>query len=338
MKAMVLKSPAKLSQEDIAYPVPGEGETLVRITYSGVCGTDLKIFQGSIPVDYPRIMGHEMIGEVAKVGDARNVEIGSRVIIDPVVYCGQCHLCQIGQENLCTAGFLLGRDRNGGFAEFMVAPPAAVFPLPDSISGETAPLIQVMTTCLHAQRLVDIFPGESVVVLGLGVAGQLHIQLAKARGAHPVIGITRSPERRALAETLGADFTLAPDENTNAQVLDMTAGRGADIVIESAGAVPVLAEAINMARIGGRLLLFGIYTANEATLPFYQLYFKELSIVCARAARREDYPACIDLVSCGAVQLDPLISHVLPLGDLEHALTMLGQRDDERMKVILNHQ
>ena len=337
MKAMVLKSPAELTQEELAYPSPGDGETLVRVTHSGVCGTDLKIYQGAIPVDYPRIMGHEMIGEVVEVGDAQGVKVGSRVIIDPVVYCGQCHHCKIGQENLCPTGFLLGRDRNGGFAEYMLAPSGAIFPLPDNISDETAPLIQVMTTCLHAQRRVDIVRGESVVVIGLGVAGQLHVQLAKAGGAYPVVGITRSPERRALAEKMGADFTLAPGDDANDLVLEMTNGRGADLVIESVGAVSVLAEAIKMARIGGRLLLFGIYTATEAALPFYQLYFKELSIINARAARREDYPACIDLVSSAAVQLDPLISHVLPLDELEQAITMLEKRDDQRMKVILNH-
>lgn len=338
MKAMVLKAPSELVQEDRAQPVPGPGETLVRITYSGVCGTDLKIYQGAIPVDYPRIMGHEMIGEVVEVGDDQGVAVGTRVIIDPVLYCGTCHVCQIGQEHLCPTGFVLGRDLNGGFAEFMVAPSAAIFELPENISGETAPLIQVMTTCLHAQRLVDIFPGESVVVVGLGVAGQLHVQLAKARGAYPVIGITRSPVRRQLAEKLGADFTFAPGDAANDQILQLTGGRGADLVIESVGAVAVLAEAMKLARIGGRLLLFGIYTAKEATLPFYQMYFKELAIINARAAKREDYPGCIDLVSRGEVQLDPLVSHVLPLDELERAITMLGERDDQRMKVIMSHR
>lgn len=338
MKAMILTSPAELHEADLARPAPVDGETLVRVTHSGVCGTDLKIYQGGIPVDYPRVMGHEMIGEVVEGGRAPGIEAGSRVIIDPVIYCGRCHHCRIGQENLCPSGFLLGRDRDGGFAEYTLAPSAAVFPLPDNISSEAAPLIQVMTTCLHAQRLANIVPAESVVVMGLGVSGQLHVQLAKARGARPVVGITRSPERRALAERLGADFTLPPGPDAKERVLEITAGRGADLVIESVGAVAMLAEAIEIARTGGRLLLFGIYTARQAELPFYQLYFKELSLVAARAARREDYPDCIELVGSGAVQLDPLISHVLPLRQLERAITMLEERDERRMKVILTHR
>jgi L-iditol 2-dehydrogenase len=337
MKAIVLRAPRQLVQEDIECPPLREGGTLVRLTHSGVCGTDLKIYQGGIPVNYPRIMGHEMVGEVVEVGDAKGVESGARVIIDPVVFCGQCHHCLSGQENLCPDGYLLGRDRDGGFSEYMLAPSNAVFPLPDNISDSSAPLIQVMTTCHHAQRLVEIIPGEAVVVLGLGVAGKLHVQLAKARGAEPVIGVTGSPKRRSMAEQLGADVTLAPDDDVPDTVRKLTDGRGADLVIESAGAVSTLAQAIDLARLGGRLLLFGIYTVDEAALPFYQLYFKELAIINARAAKREDYPACIDLVSNGQVELESMISHVLPLNELDRAITMLGERDEQRMKVILDH-
>ena len=334
---MVLKSPGSLVQEEVEHPLAKDGTTLVRITHSGVCGTDLKIYQGSIPVDYPRIMGHEMIGEVAEVGGALGVKTGSRVIIDPVFYCGHCYQCHRRQESLCPQGYILGRDQDGGFLDYLRVPSDAVFLLPDNISGQVAPLIQVLTTAVHAQRLVDIFPGESVVVLGLGVAGQLHMQLAKARGAYPVIGITRSSQRRALAKKLGADFTLAPGDDVKDKVFELTKGVGADVVIETVGVLPVLANAIDYARIGGRLLLFGIYTAREANLPFYDLYFKELALINARAARREDFPSAIGMVSRGDVQLDSMVSHVLPLIELDRAIEMLAERDDQRMKVILDH-
>jgi len=335
MKAMVLTGPQNLVRGEVATPVPAPGKTLVRVTQSGVCGTDLKIFQGGIPVDYPRIMGHEMIGEVVE-GDGP-LPSGARVIIDPVVFCGHCFHCRNGQEHLCPDGHVLGRDRDGGFADYILAPSDAVFALPDTVASREAPLIQVLTTCLHGQRLVDVFPGQAVVVLGLGVAGQLHVQLAKARGAYPVIGITRSPARRALAEQLGADVTLAPGDDVGARVAELTDGRGADLVIESVGQLAVLAQAVDLARIGGRLLLFGIYTGDEAKLPFYQLYYKELAIINARAARRQDYPASIDLVGRAVVRLGPMVSHVLPVGELARAITMLAERDDHRMKVILDH-
>src|ERR1700681_4621802 len=187
MKAMLLRAPSDLALTDVALPQVPAGHVLVRITHSGLCGTDLKIYKGAIPAQYPLIMGHEMVGEVVG-GETRvetNAEIrrGDRVIIDPVLFCGTCFHCRIGQTNLCPAGGLIGREINGGFAEYAAVAASQVFRLPDSIDSRIAPLIQVATTCLHAQRLTSLSLGESVAVIGLGVSGQLHVQLAKARGA-----------------------------------------------------------------------------------------------------------------------------------------------------------
>jgi 2-desacetyl-2-hydroxyethyl bacteriochlorophyllide A dehydrogenase len=336
MKAMVLTAPGELVLEEVARPARGLRDVLVRVTHSGICGTDYKIFNGSIPVRYPRIMGHEMAGEVVDAGDAP-FRPGDRVIIDPELWCGVCFHCRIGQTHLCPNGSLLGRDANGGFAEFLAAPATHVFPLPDAIDRRSAPMIQVLTTCLHAQRQIDIFPGEYVVVLGLGVTGQLHVQLAKARGA-TVIGVTRSADKRALAETLGADLTIAGDEQTVQRVREATESRGPDVVIETTGVVPQLASAVNMVRSGGRILMFGIITAKEGALPFYDLYYKELSLINARVAKSEDYPGSIDLVQRGQVRLEPLVSDVMSLGDLKAAIGMLGSEGGaQRMKIVLEH-
>src|ERR1700674_5455681 len=278
MKAMVLRAPRDLEIADVVRPVPSHDQVLVRVTHSGVCGTDLKIYDGGIPVRYPLIMGHEIVGELIE-GDDDRVRRGDRVLIDPVLFCGECFQCQAGRTNLCPHGGLLGRDANGGFSEYVVAPRSHVFRLQDAIDSRQAPLIQVLTTCLHAQRLVKILPGQSVVVLGLGVTGQIHLQLAKAQGAHPIIGISRSMWKRRLAEELGAEITLAAGADSVRGVSDVTEGRGADLVIESTGKVSSISDGISMARLGATLLLFGITTATEGALPFYQFYFKELVIV-----------------------------------------------------------
>ena len=336
MRAMVLTAPGELVQEEVARPARAAGDVLVRVTHSGICGTDYKIFNGSIPVRYPRIMGHEMAGEVVEAGSGL-LRPGDMVIVDPELYCGACFHCRIGQTHLCPNGLLLGRDANGGFAEYLAAPATHVFKLPDGIDRRAAPMIQVLTTCLHAQRQIDIFPGESVVVLGLGVTGQLHVQLAKARGA-TVIGVTRSADKRALAETLGADMTVPGDADTVAKVRQATEGRGPDVVIETTGVVQQLASAVNMTRSGGRILMFGIITAKEGALPFYDLYYKELSLINARVAKSEDYPGAIGLVQRGQVRLDPLISDVMALGDLKAAIGMLGaDGGGQRMKIVLEH-
>ena len=239
---MVLRAPWELEADDVSAPAPDPGHVLVRMTHSGICGTDFKIYSGAIPVSYPRVMGHEMAGEVVDAGGAGSFRAGDRVIVDPELYCGACFHCRIGQTHLCPKGMLIGRDTNGGFAEYVAAPASQVFGLPDSIDSRTAPLIQVLTTCLHAQRQIEIFPGESVVVFGLGVTGQLHVQLAKARGASPVIGVTRSADKRALAERLGADLTIPGGEGAIERVRDATQGRGADVVIETTGVLPSVAS------------------------------------------------------------------------------------------------
>jgi len=337
MKAMVLRAPLELVQDEVARPGLNASHVLVRITHSGVCGTDFKIYSGAIPVSYPRIMGHEMVGEVVEASDLDEFRPGDRVIIDPELYCGACFHCRIGQTHLCPHGKLIGRDTNGGFAEYVTAPASHVFRVPESIESRTAPLIQVLTTCLHAQRQVNIFPGESVVVLGLGVTGQLHVQLAKARGASPVIGVTRSAEKRELAQELGADLTVPVGEGAANNIREATEGRGADVIIETTGVLPSLAAAIAMARFGGRLLLFGIITAKEGELPFYDLYFKELAVINSRVAKSEDYPSSINLVERGIVRLEPLVSNVMPLGELKTAIGMLGSESGQRMKIILEH-
>jgi 2-desacetyl-2-hydroxyethyl bacteriochlorophyllide A dehydrogenase len=337
MKAMVLKAPRELVPDEVARPGPDASRVLIRVTHSGICGTDFKIYSGAIPVSYPRIMGHEMVGRVVDAGDAGRFASGDRVIVDPELYCGACFHCRIGQTHLCPHGMLVGRDADGGFAEYVAAPASHVFRLPDSIDSRTAPLIQVLTTCLHAQRQVNIFPAESVVVFGLGVTGQLHVQLAKARGASPVIGVTRSAAKRELAEKLGADLTVPGGDGAVEQVREATEGRGADVIIETTGVLASVAAAVAMARAGGRLLLFGIITAKEGALPFYDLYFKELALVSARVAKSEDYPAALALVEREQIKLGPLVSDVMPLAELDTAIGMLGSDSARRMKIILDH-
>ncbi|HVA93621.1 MAG TPA: alcohol dehydrogenase catalytic domain-containing protein [Candidatus Dormibacteraeota bacterium] len=333
---MVLRAPGKLGAGEVDRPKPGPHQVLVRVTNSGICGTDLKIFKGSIPVRHPLIMGHEMIGEVVEGGDDL-IHNGDRVIVDPAIYCGMCFNCRAGQTSLCPYGSLLGRDADGGFADFLVAPRSHVYSLPDTIDSQTAPLIQVVTTCLHAHRLAGVFPGQAVVVVGLGVTGQVHIQLAKSWGAYPVIGITRSAWKRSLAQELGADITLPSGPDAVRGVLEATGGRGADLVIESTGIIPAIADGILMARLGGTFLMFGVSAATQGALPFYQMYYKELRIVNTRAAKSEDFPASIDLVARGVVKLKPLVTHVIALQDLERAIGMLESDEDQRMKIIMEN-
>ena len=336
MQAMVLTAPREVSSQKVPVPNVNPDETLIRVTKSGICGTDLKIYQGGIPVDYPRVLGHESVGEVVSGG---TLKPGTPIIVDPAYYCGACYNCRDGQSHLCPNGGLIGRDVEGGFADYMVAPSRNIHALPNDLKPDIAPLIQPMTTCLHAQRKAKIFPGEAVLVYGLGVTGLLHVQLAKAHGAYPIIGVTRSKWKRELAEDFGADFTFAPNENLKNSLLEITGEKGGvDLVIESVGQLSILAEAIELVRLGGRILPFGIYTETKGELPFYNLYFKEIQVVNARVAKPEDYPASIDFIRRGVVDLKPLITHTFFINDINKALDMLDGGDSSCIKIILDHE
>lgn len=287
----------------------------------GICGTDLSIYAGKIPVAYPRVMGHEIVGTLRTAG--AGLDQGARVLVDPGIACGRCRVCREGRTNICTAGWLIGRDRDGGLRELVNVPASNVHPLPAGLDPAAAPMIQVLATCVHAQRRTPLFPDDSVVILGLGVTGLLHLQLAKVRGARRVIGTTRSAPKLALARTLGADLTVEADGTEVDAVAEALPG-GADLVIECVGTVDALARAMTMARTGGRILAYGTMTETSGELPFYDLYHKELSVIGARSARVEDFPVAIDAVASGRVRLDPLVSGRHPFDDVETAIREAG--------------
>lgn len=335
MRAVVLKATESLDLEERPEPTAGWGEIVVRIKATGICGTDLSIFGGQVPIEYPLVLGHEMVGTLES--PTPELSIGTRVVVDPNVFCGTCYQCSKGQENICARAALMGRDRDGSLTDLIIVPARNVYPIPDEIDDKVAPILQVLTTCVHAQRQAEVFSQDSVVVLGLGVTGLLHVQLAKLRGAYPVIGITRSKSKRSLAARLGADLVLDPsDPELHARVAEATGGRGSDLVIECAGKTRTLSQAIELVRIGGRIALFGTITESWGKLPFYQLYYKELSLVNPRAAKPEDFATSIGLAARGAVGLAPLITHTFPLESAADAIA--ASRKSGSLKVILDHE
>jgi 2-desacetyl-2-hydroxyethyl bacteriochlorophyllide A dehydrogenase len=313
VKAVAVDEPDSLAVVDVP-PPDGENDdaTIVEVATTGLCGTDLKILHGAIPVAYPRVLGHEVIGRVTRPGPSGRVPQGARVLVDPSIACGRCRQCLADAAHLCPTGALMGRDVDGGLAELIATDERNLHPIPDQVSETAASLLQVLGTCVHAQTRVDVFPGQTAVVVGLGVTGLLHLQLLRARGIERVVGVTRSETKRGMARQLGAWAVAHPDDAADA-VREVSAGEGADLVVESAGVAPALAQAIELAGFGAHLLLFGSLTESEVELPLYQLYYKELTMTNARAARARDYGKAVELAAAGALSLEPLWSASYPL-------------------------
>jgi L-iditol 2-dehydrogenase len=330
MRAVRVTAPGTIAIDDMPGPDGGR-DAVLRVEQVGICGTDVKIVAGKIPVTYPRVLGHEMLGEVVRPAAGFPFALGDRVVVDPGVACGWCDLCAAGRTNICRNGGLLGRDVDGVFTDYVVVPGNRLVAVPDSVSDEAGGLLQVLGTCVHAVKALNSFPGKVAAVVGLGVAGQLISQLLRLRGM-TVVGITRSAWKRDLAESMGAAATAAPGEAES--VLDeVTGGLGPALVVEAVGTEATLARSIELASTGGEVLVFGTVTGGAEGLPYYQLYLKELTIHNPRAAVVGDYVDGVKLAADGSLQLEPLVTHVLELEEAEAAFALVD--DPSSLKVLM---
>ena len=333
MRAAVVSTEPTLSIQDVPEPAAADGRALVAVRRGGICGTDVKVATGLMPISRPVILGHEIVGTVVRAGARGLVPEGQRVLLDPVTSCGHCDRCHAKQPNLCRNGGLMGRDEDGGFAEFVAVDELQLHPLPDAIPDDEALLLQVTGTCVHAQTLLAPFPGDTAVVIGLGVSGLIHLQLLQQRGVKTVIGVTRSQWKRDLGEQMGATATAAPDD-AQALVDELTEGRGADLVIEAAGNAHTVRQSIELAGAGGTILGFGLVTATEIAAPFLQWYLKELTIVNSRAAGAWDYERTIRLAAAGRLNLRPLLSRTYPFDEVIAAVDACSN-DSSVLKVAI---
>ncbi len=332
MRAAQLTAPETIELAEVAEPKATEGLAVLESEIMGVCGTDVKVLRGTIPVSMPRIMGHELVGRVVATPDPDVIPEGTRVLVDPSLACGTCHQCLHRRPHLCSRGGLMGREIDGVFAELVAVDPARLLPMPESIEDREAGLIQVLGTCVHGLRTVDVFPGDVAVVLGLGVAGQLMVQLLSQRGA-TVIGITRSEEKRQLAARHGATAVAAPGDAEEV-IGDLTSGIGPSLVVEAVGTEATLSQAIEWAGTAADVVLFGTLTGGQKGLPYYQLYYKELTLWNPRAALLEDYARAIQLVGDGLLDVGEIVTDVVPLDEIEEAFRLVD--DPASLKVLVD--
>jgi L-iditol 2-dehydrogenase len=333
MRALVLVEPGRTEVQEVAIPeAESVGNALIRVQTAGICGTDSSIVAGKIPSELPRIMGHEAVGVLEVPGRQGSIAPGQRVLIDPAVSCELCDLCRRGYPNICRNGGLLGRDFDGVFADYVAIDEKQLLLVPDSIGSDEAGILQVLGTCVHAMSTASVRPGDVAVVLGLGVGGQLIAQLLTKQGA-TVLGVTRSKWKRDLALDLGIHAAVPPDEIADL-VATTTSGRGAELVVEAVGTEATFSQAIDLAGAAGTVVLFGTATGGNEGLPYYQLYFKELTIRNPRAATKADYQRAIDLVAAGTVNGAPIVSKSFALSDANDALDAV--RESTTLKVLID--
>lgn len=313
---------------DVDPPRPGPGEVLVRVLACGVCRTDLKIVDGQMPFSarqrLPHVPGHEVAGVVTDTGEGVSVPSGQRVVVYNYWGCGRCPYCIAGEENLCDAlrGWV-GFTTPGGFQEFLTAPASHVLPLPDRVSAlQGAAMSCALGTAYRAVLTRGrVQAGETAVVLGTGGVGIHAVQFARAAGARPVAVDVAEAKLRAAREA-GAEEAVLADEAVP-RVRAMTAGRGADLVIDCVGSGGTTGVAVALVRKGGRIVQVG-YTTEEGhrpALPTDRMALNEVSIIGSRYVTRPELARAIELVARGQVR--PVVSEVLDLHRANDALAMV---------------
>jgi threonine dehydrogenase-like Zn-dependent dehydrogenase len=334
MRAVVATDPGVAEVRDVPDPRPRSrpAEALVRVRSAGICGTDLKVLSGKVPAHRPVVLGHEVMGVVEVPAAGSEIPVGARVVIDPSLSCGACDVCERDLPHLCPRGGLMGRDRDGGFAELIAVPPARLHVLPDGISDADAVGVQMLSTVVHGQALLSPQLGQSALVVGLGATGLLHVRLLAARGVSPVIGVSRSAAKRALASQLGATVTATPDEALKA-VATATAGRGVEIAVECVGQRDALVQTMTAAGPGSTVLIFGTIAPSADGMPTYDWYLKELTLKATRAARPRDFTAAVRAIRDGLVNPSTLITSTYALADAAAALDAAAR--PEQIKVTI---
>jgi L-iditol 2-dehydrogenase len=341
MKALVLNEYKSLVIEDAPKPLVAPNEVLIRVHSCGICGSDVHGFDGSsgrrIP---PMIMGHEASGVIAEVGtDVEGFSNGDRVTFDSMISCLNCIFCRNGQANLCDNRRVLGVScdeywRNGAFAEYVNVPEHIVYNVPDDVSFNHAAMVEPVSVAVHAANITPITLGDTAVVIGAGMIGLLTVQAARAAGCARVISVDLADDRLELAKKLGANETInSGTTDAVAAVLELTGGRGADVVFEAVGATPTVKMAIESVRKGGVVTLIG-NIASTIEFGLQSVVTREITVL-GSCASSNDYPACLELLRTGAIRVDDMISAVVPLEQGAEMFDRLYAREAGLTKVIL---
>lgn len=345
MKAAVYHGPNDLRVTTRPIPAIGPDEALLKVISAGICGTDLRILHGGhsqYPDGTVRIPGHEVVGEIAAVGEAVNgLEVGQSFFIAPNMGCGHCKQCMTGNNNRCANYQAFGVTMDGAFAEYMRLPAAAIaqgnlIPIGPEVDPAAAALIEPFACVLRGQDAVDVRRGDVALIVGAGPIGVMHIMLARLRGASRVIVSELMDARLQQALDAGADVVVNPlHEDLKAVVMGESDGAGADVIITAAPAHVAQEQALDLAAIGGRINFFGGLPKDHPTVQFNSniVHYKELLVTGTTACSTANCHDAAALVRSGRVDLTPLISARYPL---EEAVAAFAKAEDRTsLKIVI---
>jgi len=327
--------------EEIPVPRIGPGELLVRVVASGICGSDVMEWYRLDRA--PLVLGHEIAGEVVEVGEGvETYKVGNRVTVAHHVPCNTCHYCLNGNPTVCDTLRRTNFDP-GGFAEYVRLPSInverGVFLLPDDVSYEDATFVEPLACVLRGQRRAYLQPGKTVLVIGSGISGLLHIQLARALGAGRIVATDISKYRLEAAKKFGADMAINAGDYSPERLREVNQGCLADVVIVCTGAVPAINQALVSVERGGAILFFAP-TAPDISIPvsINDLFWRtEITLTTSYAGSPADYAAALSLIHARRVPLRDMITHRLGLAETGLGFRLVAEAQDS-LKVIIEPQ
>ncbi len=325
MKAVVFQNPRSISIQQAPDPVCGADEVIIKVATSGICGTDLHIYNGEYMGEFPLIPGHEFSGIVVEAGkDVDYLKVGDRVAPDPNIFCNHCEFCRNDQGNHCLNWRGVGITHAGGFAEYVAVPARICYPVPETLTDAQAAFIEPLACVVYALRRMRVGPADKVLILGAGPMGLLLVQALRNSGASQVVVVEKQPQRLALAKTMGAALAVEAGPQQTAQLHDV-APFGFDIVIDATGVPAVIEGAFAHLKPRGQYLQFGV-TPMDASVRInpYQIFKNDWTIVGSFAVCYSFEPAIAWLAS-GVIDIAPLVSHTVPIDDFAEVFALFGK-------------
>lgn len=342
MKAAILYDVRDLRVEQIPRPeITSPDEALVKVEAIGICGSDMHFYQhgrvGDIRITGPIVLGHEAAGEVIEVGaQVTGLAPGDKVAIEPGRTCRRCEDCKSGRYNLCPdVSFLAAPPVDGAFCEYLAWPADFLFELPANMSVEEGAMMEPLAVGMHGARRMGVKAGDSVAVLGAGPIGLTCLQAARVHGATSTIVSDVIPLRLQTAAKLGATHVLnAGEVDVTEAIMDLTNGRGVDVAFECVGIGPTIAEAIKVARPGGKVQLVGMGPETVDDFPIWGVMAKELDL-SGLFRYANCYPPAIAVTASGQADVKSLVTHRFPLDQTPEAMQWVIDHKDEVIKAVI---
>lgn len=346
MKAAVLTEYRHFEWMDFPKPSITDSQVLVKVTFASICGTDQHIFHGEFHprTKLPLIPGHEFVGTIVEVGGSvTGYQLGDRVAVDPIIWCGKCPACEIGHYPACTTLKLLGIDMDGGFAEYVAADSSMLYLIDPSISDRDSALIEPYSIGFHASKRAGVKPGDTLALFGAGKIGQPILQAARTITGNAVflVDVTKERLERALRAYPDIIAINALKEDPVAVIQEKTGGRGVDIAFEATGDFRVLdgrvnpvREAIRSIRGAGKVCVLSLEN-KEVALLMKELIWKEGILVTSRVSHGE-YKDAIEHLAKGDLHPEVLISSIMPMNRIQDAFEMIESEPENYLKVLLH--